>query len=381
MTTPRDDLQDFLDGTDPLNELYAQREQIEPPAELDAAILSAARDHAKRPARPRWLVPVSLAATVVLGTGLAVKQLSSPMRSFSESAIQETLTQNDGASEAAEQNVMADDAVEPAAIAKPSMADIPVIEAKTEMTPAPVDVETRGLEPADIELGQVDMKQARERARRSIAQTTPEPAADALAEALPKTERIEPPAPAPVTESLPAPAPASAPELRASTPTEDVWAQRPPAVAAGARPASDLEQNREREEAARLARRLRQTPQFEQQMANPALSNFAKPMPGDSLEEGLGRVVNALRAERDAEALARFQLLFIRSNEVRDQLDKDEQSEDVPEDVVTSALARVRTLHADGDIETAQKLLDVMLVYYPNTELPADLPLGPSPPP
>ncbi len=78
------DLQRFLDGDDPVAQAYRDLPSDEPPAELDALILEAARVEAKRPVRPRWFVPLSVAATVVLGVGFSIKQLSSPFDAASD---------------------------------------------------------------------------------------------------------------------------------------------------------------------------------------------------------------------------------------------------------------------------------------------------------
>ena len=80
------ELQRFLEGDDPVSQAYRDLPSDEPPAALDALILESAREEAKRPVRPRWFVPVSVAATVVLGVGFSVKQLSAPLQSVSDIA-------------------------------------------------------------------------------------------------------------------------------------------------------------------------------------------------------------------------------------------------------------------------------------------------------
>ncbi len=71
----RDDieLQKYLSGDSDVSRQYRDLPQGEPSPELDATILAAARDEAQRPVRPTWMVPVSVAATVVLGVGLSMQ--------------------------------------------------------------------------------------------------------------------------------------------------------------------------------------------------------------------------------------------------------------------------------------------------------------------
>ena len=79
MSNPDDlDLQRFLNGKDGLSAALRERPVPVPPPALDEAILEAARREAERPLRPRWLVPMSVAATVILGVGLSVKLAYQP---------------------------------------------------------------------------------------------------------------------------------------------------------------------------------------------------------------------------------------------------------------------------------------------------------------
>lgn len=69
MSKMRDhDFDDYLEGRSQLSALYRETPQDGPPARVDARVLAAAGGGAR--SRPRWRVPVALAATLVLGIGL-----------------------------------------------------------------------------------------------------------------------------------------------------------------------------------------------------------------------------------------------------------------------------------------------------------------------
>ncbi len=78
--TDRQNLNDEWAEYAKLSELYRQTQDLTPPQHLDAGILAAARE-AVAPKKPvllrlrlrRWAVPVSLAATMVLGIGLLLQ--------------------------------------------------------------------------------------------------------------------------------------------------------------------------------------------------------------------------------------------------------------------------------------------------------------------
>ncbi len=81
MSTPREeqDFEAFLERNSALSRRYHTEASEQPSAEVDAAILAAARrEVGSRPQpvkrwRPSWQVPVSLAAVVVLGVGIALR--------------------------------------------------------------------------------------------------------------------------------------------------------------------------------------------------------------------------------------------------------------------------------------------------------------------
>lgn len=80
---PPDDreLEDFLAGRHPVGHAYREGSENETaPPELDAAILAAARDAVRRPVvrRPRWIQPVALAATLVLGVSVLMNLWREP---------------------------------------------------------------------------------------------------------------------------------------------------------------------------------------------------------------------------------------------------------------------------------------------------------------
>lgn len=66
-------LDEYLRGDSALARAYRETGREEPPAHLDAAILAQARAAAPRHGgKPRWLMPLSLAATVVLSIGVVL---------------------------------------------------------------------------------------------------------------------------------------------------------------------------------------------------------------------------------------------------------------------------------------------------------------------
>jgi hypothetical protein len=395
MTTPHDDLQDFLDGNDPLNELYARREPVEPPAELDAAILSAARDHAKHPQRPRWMLPISLAATVVLGTGLAVKQLSSPIRPMSESATHETLAQN-GAStrsassgEVAEQSPSVDSALVQAPVDKPRIEDIPAIEAEADFAPEPVQIEAKRVEPTLGQLKEADLSEARKQAQRSVQRDAPEAPRESAA--------------TPASAPAPAPAPplASASNDRAdgSVANEVIEPARPPtAVATEADIAAevDIYEQAHRdsadktEDAAIAATRKLRSRTYQPQTTFSFAEGQGSAQPGASLapdrlagatDAQLDQIINAIKEDRLDDALNSFKAWRLIIDSVYAQPEDEEQLDGERVDIEGATRDRIQALLAAGDTGTANDLQDILFEVYPNSELPVDLLPGEEPAP
>lgn len=67
-------LDEYLRGDSALARAYRETGREEPPAHLDAVILAEAKAAAapRRGGKPRWLMPLSLAATVVLSIGVVL---------------------------------------------------------------------------------------------------------------------------------------------------------------------------------------------------------------------------------------------------------------------------------------------------------------------
>src|SRR3989344_7344145 len=66
-------LDEYLRGDSPLSRVYRETGREEPPAHLDAAILAQAKAAVgARRSKPRWFMPLSLAATVVLSVGVVL---------------------------------------------------------------------------------------------------------------------------------------------------------------------------------------------------------------------------------------------------------------------------------------------------------------------
>ncbi len=71
--------EEYLEGKSPVSEKYAEFGAIDPPAELDAAILAeagrAAKTHSHSTGKRSWAVPLSVAATVVICFSLVLNVL------------------------------------------------------------------------------------------------------------------------------------------------------------------------------------------------------------------------------------------------------------------------------------------------------------------
>lgn len=66
-------LDEYLRGDSPLSRAYRETGREEPPAHVDAAILAQAKAAVgARRSKPRWFMPLSLAATVVLSIGVVL---------------------------------------------------------------------------------------------------------------------------------------------------------------------------------------------------------------------------------------------------------------------------------------------------------------------
>jgi len=123
MTDPRDDadFEAYLDGDSPVSRRYAQFASEEPPPELDTEILEAAR-HAVRPnvvplkkSPRRWMMPVTVAATIVLSFSLVMSIVFDPsvIPTDNEMQLKTLLKENDMAQ--AEARAPAADAIASAA--------------------------------------------------------------------------------------------------------------------------------------------------------------------------------------------------------------------------------------------------------------------------
>jgi len=83
MNTPRDpDFDDLMDSADHLFARYKSLPNVEPPRELDIAILAKAREAVARPRpnRLRWLVPLASVATLALAAGLGWRVFEAEQR-------------------------------------------------------------------------------------------------------------------------------------------------------------------------------------------------------------------------------------------------------------------------------------------------------------
>lgn len=93
MNTPHDpDFDRLLEGSEDLLARYRALPAVEPPRELDVAILAKAREAVARPKpnRLRWLVPVASVATVALAAGIGWKVFHAEQQATSRQAAGES---------------------------------------------------------------------------------------------------------------------------------------------------------------------------------------------------------------------------------------------------------------------------------------------------
>ncbi len=86
-------LDGYLRGDSPLTRAYRETGREEPPSSLDARILAEARGVKAAPhgGKPRWLMPLSLAATVVLSIGIVLfmtRQGTAPLPTETAPAVE-----------------------------------------------------------------------------------------------------------------------------------------------------------------------------------------------------------------------------------------------------------------------------------------------------
>ena len=73
MTDQKDNdaiLEQYLKGESEHSEQYKELPEFSPPEELDVAIMATAHNEVKKRKHPQWIVPLSVAATVVLSVSL-----------------------------------------------------------------------------------------------------------------------------------------------------------------------------------------------------------------------------------------------------------------------------------------------------------------------
>ncbi|MEO1576103.1 MAG: hypothetical protein AAFU65_14255, partial [Pseudomonadota bacterium] len=341
MTAEHDrDLQRFLDGKDPISEALRQRPEVEPPPALDAAILAEARAEAERPVRPRWLVPMSVAATVVLGAGLTLRlQNDVPLtESVPESAI------------AAQAENVADYAADKAeAIARtaadapaprPSIDDIPELEIDRDITPRRPDVAADDMA---LEAGRAARQES------LYAPSLPALAPPVATAPAVVAEPALPPPPAAAKEPAPVVAQASEPALMPMAEEAPV-----PKIASGAAFSDEAE----------LA----------------ASSSDAENVAGEIQEV----IVTGSRSSGATGRVRRAQALTAVPADTADLDDVVTVSAAPPplwtDERIAEELSRIRRLVKLGQADEAQARLDDMAAQVDGLELPDDFPLEPSEP-
>lgn len=187
MNTPRDpDFDRLLDDAEDLVARYRALPAVEPPRELDVAILARAREAVARPKpnRWRWLVPVASAATVALAAGIGWKVFHAEQRAAvretaaGESAREEQIVEFellDLPNRDAERKEMANSPPMPAEPAKPS-APAPAVAAPppaaaTAAVPEPFSADAAPTDNAEVRL----QESAAKREKATAAQPFMEP--------------------------------------------------------------------------------------------------------------------------------------------------------------------------------------------------------------
>lgn len=200
------ELEDFLAGRGPHRARYHAASQEQAPAALDAAVLAKAQLGVAAPvptvrASPRglsrWRVPLSLAATVVLGVGLSTRVLRETPVLPAEPAPAATVTEAAAPTlEALQERAAADAVVAPPAAA--TMAESTASEAAVRTRVE----ESRARAAAEHERPDQDLAKAERQVRQTLAAAAPEvaappPAPPAPAPPPPPAVAMKPQAPAP----------------------------------------------------------------------------------------------------------------------------------------------------------------------------------------
>lgn len=370
------DLQRFLDGKDPISSALRERSELAPPPALDAAILAEARAEAERPVRPKWLVPLSVAATVVLGTGLTLRlQDSVPMtQSVPEAAIAAQNT-NIGEYDVAQPSL-----VPSAPAPRPSIEDIPRLEFDDDIAPRIPDVATDRL---TRDAGrQVLSDGGFMQELPALPAPATKPAADSLddasarARARASSERRAPlrqtqdqTAAEPVPEPAAASAPLSASSLSKVAAVKGPIASGRPAAAQTSNAASDLSVDEEADVAADV------------QLTSPLIGvNAGEPLP--ALEPGVrqalidARVALASREQMERAMSPSGNAVF--SAQSAPASSQGALAREIPDDPVDQTLLLVRTLVALDRVDEAQARLDRLAARLPDLALPDDFPLAPT---
>jgi hypothetical protein len=330
MTTGNDkDLQRFVDGDHPVAAAYRKLPQASPPAHLDDAILAAARSEARRPVRPRWLVPVSVAATVVLGVGLSIRQINQPMSTVSDMsapAASMEMASDQGAPQATRRQSGRD--AEP--VPKPSVEAL---------------LKTAPLDAVAMEKSSVDVDALRERA-------------------LADTARFEPPSVETLTRQMDASEPPAA--------RDETYAAAPPAAkridAANAQrgAARDIDSIE-----AAPAGQLPREPQTD--VYSDASVATAPLIAGDDAEE----TVRLPQAREDHLAMSEATMSMRQRARPEAEFSVSMSMSHAPLDerAIEQRLELIETLHRRGETEMAQVLFDELIEAFPDYEVPEDFPL------
>lgn len=346
--TSNDDkaLQRFLDGKDELSQVLRPAPDAAPPPALDEAILAAARTEAARPMRPRWLVPMSVAATIVLGAGLTLKLQDQRPLTMSESDMTVSAPADIVTSAGGRQAL-----AEGAPIPRPSVEAVPKLAFEDDVADQRADIDSAEL-----------ARDALKRVRSAPTQfEVPSPAPPVVAQSAPRA------APAPVESEADSADIAGDLEsgLSAGTSNNEV-------IVTGYRQASE-------ERVAAAAER-------EAAAAAKTLGRRSSSV-SDTAGQRLGQRSQAAEDKRLAEMASARSMDMSFAPAPGDLSKKDIARElgfqagtapalpDLTDEDIERVLDSIRSLHEAGDVELAQQRLSVLAKMVDDLELPDDFPL------
>jgi len=384
------ELEDFLAGRHPVGKAYREASEHETaPPELDAAILTAAREAVRTPRarRPRWFQPVAVAATLALSLGVLLNIWRDP-ETREQMAPAESSDLDRMKTEVLEERV-------PSAVVEAKKEAGPVPPEPTADAGASVVTQSAPAQEVEAEIERRSDAVAARRESKSLQRDEPRKAkegaamnsADAVLSAGAAAPKAQAPAPAP-GKPEPSPPKASQSAPAASAGSSSGFAPEPPAAAPPPPPAPITAPSPGAQRAAPLgaaagrtfddrveqqAPRQEKAPRDESKDAKRARDFAAPSMSGGSgarsgvasEEDGTATGALAPRAPSVTSPVAPA----AKSSQPEAEADSDRFAPAPPEDWIR----RIRELRDGGDITAAWRLLESFRARYPDYVLPKDL--------